>query len=131
MPIATVTDVEGRWRPLSDSETLIAETRLADAERSIRRRIKDLDARIAADPDGFGADVVQVIADAVIRVLLNPDRKRQEQIDDYKYTRDRTISDGTLRITAADWLLLGVSVGARKAFSIDTTPAAAMVSRDG
>lgn len=124
MPIATYEDVEARWRPLSDSEQAVATVRLADVERMIRRRIPTLDARIAAD-ENFGLDVVRVMADAVIRVLLNPDGKRQESIDDYSWTRDRSISDGALRITAAEWLLLGVTVGSRKAFMIDTTPAAA------
>lgn len=118
MSIATTADVEARWRPLSDEETTVAETRLEDAERNLRRRIKDFAVRVETDED-FRADVVQVEADAVIRVLLNPDRKSEEKIDDYAFKRG---SDGGLRITADEWATLGVVASKRKAFMLDTTP---------
>lgn len=125
MATAEIFDVEARWRPLTAAETIVAQTRLDDVERMIRRKITDFDARIAADDD-FKADVVQVEADAVIRVLKNPDAKRQESIDDYSWTRDRSISGGALRILLGEWELLGVRVGGRKAFMIDTTPPVAL-----
>ncbi len=130
MAITADTDVEARWRPLSDPEKVVAATRIEDAERRLRAKIPDLVALAAADPD-YEATVIQVVADAVIRVLKNPNSKSSEQIDDYKWTRDKSVSDGALRITSAEWASLGVTTAgpSGKAFSIDTTPAAAVVRR--
>ena len=121
MAYAEVTDVEARWRPLTESESIVATARLADVLRRIKSRITDLDDRAAADAD-FAADVVQVQVDAVLRLLKNPDGKRAESIDDYSWTRDRALSDGALRITEEEWALLGVATPRRKAYMIDTTP---------
>lgn len=123
MAITTVSDVEARWRPLNDSQTTVASTRIEDAERRLRGKIADLETRAADDAD-FRATVVQVVADAVIRVLKNPNSKSSEQVDDYKWTRDKSVSDGALRITSAEWALLGVTTAgpSGKAFSLDTTP---------
>jgi hypothetical protein len=136
---ATVADVESRWRPLTDDETTLAETRLEDVYRNIRRRFrklgKNVDALIAADDalsdgdvdKGFREDVIEVQADAVIRVLINPEKLRMESIDDYSRTRDKSVSDGVLRVTGEEWAKLGVtSESSSRAFSIDTTPAAAL-----
>jgi hypothetical protein len=139
--IAAPADVVAAWRPLTDEEALVASTRLATTERWIRKRItaagRDLAAELAADaalpdddPDkGFRQEIVDVQVEAVLRVMMNPDRLRSESIDDHSFTRDRTISDGTLRITAEEWARLGIttSPSARKAFMIDTTPDAALV----
>jgi hypothetical protein len=67
-------------------------------------------------------DVRMVIANAVIRVLKNPDGKRQESIDDYSWTRDRVLSAGVLYLTDDEWRILGGIGGKGAAFQIDTTP---------
>ena len=121
MTLTNVSDIENRWRPLTDDEAVVATTRLADAERRIAARIPNFDQRVE-DDNGFVNNVVEVASSAVIRILLNPDGKRSESIDDYSWTRDRAVSDGILRITPEEWALLGVSRGGRKAFTIDTTP---------
>lgn len=126
-PIVVPDDIENRWRPLTDQEKLNADALTGDAWRMIRSRIGDetLDEKSTDVTNGeyFIDDVVMVIANAVIRVLKNPDGKRQESIDDYAWTRDRVLSAGVLYITDDEWRVLGVSgAGRGAAFQIDTTP---------
>ena len=131
MAVATPADVVAAWRPLTDDEETVAGTRLSTTERWIRQRLllvgQDLNAEVEADAD-FRQEVIDVQVEAVMRVMLNPDRVRSESIDDYSVTKDRSIADGQLRITAEEWARLGITTTppARKAFSIDTTPAAAL-----
>lgn len=75
-------DIEARWRPLTADETVVAETRLDDAWRLLRRLVPDIESRLG-DPDTL-ADAVQALAEAVIRVLKNPDgiRRGTVSIDD-------------------------------------------------
>lgn len=122
---ATAADVENRWRPLTDAERVIANTLLGDVWRMIARRIPDVDERMADVDTGadYTADVVMVQANAVMRVLKNPDGNRSESIDDYSWTRDRTLSAGILYLTDDEWALLDGGTGVRGAFTIDTTPA--------
>lgn len=65
---ATTADIVSRWRPLTAAETAVAETRLEDAWRKLKRDIPDLEARMVGDDD-LTAEVIRVLADAVIRVL--------------------------------------------------------------
>jgi hypothetical protein len=46
---ATTSDLEARWRPLTDAEAVIAGTLLADASAQIRSEFPTLDAVIAGD----------------------------------------------------------------------------------
>lgn len=122
---ATTEDVAARWRPLSDTETTVAETRLNDAwlmlKRHATRRGVDVEDEILTDDDLF-AEVVRVLATAVLRVLMNPEGKTQESGDDYAYTRGggNADADGVLRITdeELDDLFPGLAETGR-AFSID------------
>lgn len=93
-------DIEARWRPLSSEEQNVASTLLEDAWRLLRRvdGLADLEARIDADSE-LRAEVVRVLSLAVKRVLLNPDGKQIEQIDDYSYTRDKSTAAGELYFT--------------------------------
>jgi hypothetical protein len=61
-------DIESRWRTLTEAETAVAETRLEDAWRRLKRLVPDLETRMVGDED-LSADVVQVLADSVIRLL--------------------------------------------------------------
>src|SRR5690606_39528980 len=86
MAVATVDDVQDRFdRPLSEDERRLAEVLLGDVEAMIRARIRDLDARVAADSN-YRALVVKIEAAAVLRVLRNPEGYRQET-EDRKSTR--------------------------------------------
>ena len=118
---ATTADLVARWRPLSDQEDTNGETFLGDAWRMLRRRITTLEDDIAADTSGDLADeVVRVMATAVLRVMKNPDAKRQESIDDYSWTRDQAASAGLLYFTDDELNDLIVdNTGPSGAFSID------------
>lgn len=82
---ATYQDVEARWRPLTTAERTVADTRLDDAWRKLKRDVSDLQTRMVDDTD-LTADVVRVLADAVIRVLrsneLNGKRRGTVSVDD-------------------------------------------------
>jgi hypothetical protein len=141
--VAKPADVVARWRPLSPNQETVAQTRLADVERQIRRRMtkvgRSLTDELAADdllavddPDKVFRDtLVEVEVLAVLRVLKNPEGLRSESFDDYSRTRDRASSDGELRVTAEEWAKLGLpatdpKTSTRKAFMVDTTPPAAV-----
>lgn len=98
---ATVADLAARWRPLSAQETTNGNTFLEDAWRMLRRRFATIEADVATDPD-LSAEVVRVMATAVLRVMKNPDGKRQESIDDYSWTKDQSVSAGLLYFTDAE-----------------------------
>jgi hypothetical protein len=121
---AAVDDLVSRWRTLTAQETTNGTTFLADAwgllKRIYLRRGEDLDALVATDDDGFADEVVRILATAVLRVMKNPDGKRQESIDDYSWTRDESVSSGLLYFTddELDGLIPGSGVTGR-AFSID------------
>lgn len=90
-PFATATDVEQRWRPLTDEETDTVTVDLADASAILRLPIPDIDARIAADATGNLASAAKrVVVDAVLRLRRNPHgaKRIQEQIGDKAYTLD-------------------------------------------
>ncbi|HEY9411701.1 MAG TPA: Gp19/Gp15/Gp42 family protein [Jiangellaceae bacterium] len=120
---ATSADVAARWRPLSTEETAVSDTLLEDAwvmlKRHATRREVDLEDQILTDDDLF-AEVVRVMATAVLRVLKNPEGKSQESIDDYSYTRNSGVAGGSLEFTDAelDDLLPGLAESGR-AFTYD------------
>lgn len=120
---ATTADIESRWRPLSTQETVNAQTFLADAWRMLKRDLTtsgiDIEAEIATDTD-LEAEVVRVMATAVLRVMKNPDGKRQEAIDDYSWTRDQAVSAGLLYFTSDELGDLFPGTNTRgQAFTID------------
>lgn len=92
---ATTADITSRWRTLSAQETTNAQTFLDDAWGMLLRRFPDLEAQFAVDT-GLQAEVVRILATAVLRVMKNPDGKRTESIDDYSWTRDQATSAGLL-----------------------------------
>lgn len=90
--------VEARWRPLTDSERAITPQLLDDAAGIIVARLPTVEARVLAGTLD-GKLVQRVQAAMVKRVLLNPDGKGKESIDDYSWTRDNAVSAGLLNIT--------------------------------
>lgn len=103
--LAEISDVEGAWRPLSDAETLVVTNRLVFASAIVRQRVPDIDDRIASG-DIDPVLVAGVVAEAIKRVMINPDGKRAETIDDYSYTRDSALSAGSLYLTDDEIALL-------------------------
>lgn len=94
-------DLEARWRPLSEQEAINGETFLDDAWRMLKRRFSTLEADMGTIDD-LEAEVVRIMATAVLRVMKNPDGKRQEAIDDYSWQRDQAVSAGLLYFTDAE-----------------------------
>lgn len=120
---AAVADVTARWRPLLAQETTNAQTFLNDAWVMLRRRMAvegvNIETKVAADAD-LKADVVRVLATAVLRVMKNPDGKSRESIDDYSWSRDEAVSSGLLYFLdeELDSLIPGSGNGGR-AYMID------------
>ena len=112
MAYASVEDVQDRLgRPLTDEERALAATLLDDVEAMLRGRIPDLDDRVAADPN-YRALVVMVEANAVCRVLRNPDGVRQETEGNYSYSLNVAAAAGYLLVLDLEWGLLGAASGA-------------------
>jgi hypothetical protein len=107
MAYASADDVAVRWsRELSCEDIKLVEVRLEDVERLIRRRIPDLEDRIASGKVNV-EDVVQVEADAVLRLARNPEGYVSETDGNYTYTLSKDLATGTLSITSAEWTILG------------------------
>ena len=106
-PMATVHDVALRWgHDPSDAESALIELRLADVERMILRKIPDIRLRIAAGDVHF-EDVVQVEADAVVRLMRNPEGYISETDGDYSYQIAKELSTGRLAVLDDEWDALG------------------------
>jgi Phage protein Gp19/Gp15/Gp42 len=111
MPYATASDVSTRLgKELTTEEVTLVETRLADVERMILRKVPDLAAKVTAG-DIDAADVVQVEADAVLRLVRNPDGLYSESDGNYTYVRSRELASGRLEITREEWEVLRVRTG--------------------
>ncbi|GAB4584406.1 Gp19/Gp15/Gp42 family protein [Nocardia sp. IFM 10818] len=107
MAYAEPADVAVRWgRTLSDEEKALILARLTDVERRIRRKIRDLDKKVA-EGEILRDDVVQVEADAVLRLVRNPDGYIQESDGSYSYMLSQDAASGKLEILAEEWELLG------------------------
>lgn len=122
---ATPADIESRWRLLTSDEFTIAETRLDDAWRKLKRDILDLESRMVGDDD-LTADVVRVLADAVIRLLRSAQsdglKRRTVAVDDGSatYERDTDYDRASLYFTESEMADLSgnVTSGQARAFSV-------------
>jgi len=108
MAYATPSDVEARWgRAPTPEELVVIDVRLEDVERMILRRVPTLDALVAAgtiDSD----DVIQVEADAVLRLVRNPEGYQSETDGNYTYMFQSGMTAGRLEILPEEWLKLGI-----------------------
>lgn len=109
---ATVDDLAARLlgRDLTEDERAKVPNLIADASAIMREQVPDIDARQPATATG-------VCCAMVLRVVLNPEGKRQQSVDDYSYTTDSARSSGELYLTAQELAQLQPAVGGR-AFSI-------------
>lgn len=125
MAYATAEDIESRLgRELEDSEVTIVEQRLEDCELIILGRIPTLHAKV--DAGTINADIVAMVeADAVIRILRNPEGIVGETDGNYSYQLNWATVTGTLSLTSEEWRLLGYT---RNAFTI--TPKIGSVPRN-
>lgn len=111
MAHAVAADVAVRWGKAIDTleaETVaLIETRLGDAERMIKRRIPDLDAKITAATLDV-EDVKQVEADMVLRLVRNPEGYLSETDGNYTYMLQQSLSAGKLTVEPDEWETLGL-----------------------
>jgi hypothetical protein len=108
MAYASVDDVAVRWsRDLSCEERELVSVRLEDVERLIRRRVPNLDDRLA---DGLidVEDLIQVEADAVLRLARNPEGYVSETDGNYTYQLSKDLATGKLMLASDEWAMLGV-----------------------
>lgn len=107
MTYATATDVTDRLGKSADADlTTLINTRLADVERMIKKRIPTLDTE-AGDAD-FLAELIRVEADAVLRLARNPEGYFSETDGSYTYQFIQSLASGTLEILPDEWKMLGV-----------------------
>ncbi|CAN5579644.1 hypothetical protein BH09ACT8_BH09ACT8_27240 [soil metagenome] len=108
MAYATTADVEAVYgKALTTEETALVVRRLAQVERMILRRIPDLAGQTEAGDIDL-ADVVDIEAEAVLRVIRNPEGLRAENDGTYGYQLSSEAADNRLRILPEEWLTLGI-----------------------
>lgn len=115
MAYATASDVTARWaRTPTDEETTLIEVRLDDVERMIKRKIPDLATKVDDSAD-YRDDVIQVEADAVLRLVRNPEGYLSETDGNYTYMLTQDMATGRLEVLPEEWEILGV---VRRRFSV-------------
>lgn len=108
MAYATSDDVVELWAKEPEPEVLVLiERRLEQVERMIRRRIPDLDAKVEAS-ETFLADLIDVEADAVLRLVRNPEGYVSETDGAYTYQLSEALNSGQLQVLDDEWMMLGV-----------------------
>jgi hypothetical protein len=112
---ATISDLEHRWRPLVGQEQVNAAAYLTDAWVLLLSKRPTLEADMTALTVSSG-NVVRVVCAMVLRLLKNPDGKRSESIDDYRYERHELVSSGALHVTGDE--LADVTPGRRRTRSL-------------
>jgi hypothetical protein len=105
---ATADDVVTLWAKEPEPEVMVLiERRLEQVERMIRRRIPTLDALVAAS-DTFEADLIDIEADSVLRLVRNPEGYLSETDGAYTYQLQQDLSAGRLQVLDDEWTILGV-----------------------
>ncbi|WP_280442933.1 Gp19/Gp15/Gp42 family protein [Nocardia brasiliensis] len=117
--LATPEDV-ARWlgRALSEPERNLAAVLVDGAARKIMARIPDLAAKLTAGALDIET-VIMVQANAVCRVLRNPDGYRSEAAGTFSYQVDSRVAAGFLAILPEEWRDLGVEVSTQLAPATD------------
>lgn len=108
MAYATANDVVILWAKEPEPEVMtLIERRLEQVERMIRRRIPTLDTKVAAS-ETFEADLIDIEADVVLRLVRNPEGYLSETDGTYTYQLQADLTGGRLVITDEEWTALGV-----------------------
>lgn len=108
MAYATAADVVTLWAKEPEPEVMVLiERRLEQVERMIRRRIPTLDALVAAS-ETFEADLIDIEADCVLRLVRNPEGYLSETDGTYTYQLQSDLSSGRLQVLDEEWTILGV-----------------------
>ena len=100
-----ISDLEERFRPLTDAEKINATALLSDAWERAQAKVPGLQARRDAGllSDGL---VTSVVAAMAVRVLRNPEALKAWIVDGDSFTRDNAVASGLLFITADEIALL-------------------------
>lgn len=115
MAFATSEDVTTLWAKEPEPEVIaLIERRLEQVERLLRRRIPTLDLKVSLS-ETYRADVVDIEADAVLRLVRNPEGYSSETDGGYTYQLQSDLSSGKLTITDEEWEILGVNSVSRMA----------------
>ncbi|WP_405159842.1 phage Gp19/Gp15/Gp42 family protein [Nocardia sp. NBC_01499] len=117
--LATPEDV-ARWlgRTLSEPERNLAGVLVDGAARKIMARVPDLAAKLATGVLDIET-VIMVQANAVCRVLRNPEGFRSEAAGSFSYQVDSRVAAGFLAILPEEWRDLGVEVSTQLAPATD------------
>lgn len=108
MAYASADDVVVLWAKEPEPEVmLLIERRLDQVERMIRRRIPSLDTLAAASAT-FMADLIDIEADVVLRLVRNPEGYISETDGSYTYQLQTDLSGGRLVVLNDEWTALGV-----------------------
>lgn len=103
--LASLDDVENRYGPLSEAESVHAATLITQASAMVRAQVPTVDDRLLSGALS-SALTTGAVADAVVRVLDNPRGKSQESIDDFAFRRSDAVASGRLYIAVEDLILL-------------------------
>lgn len=118
-PLASAADVAQIWQPLTPEQQSRASGLAEYASAMLRQMLPGIDGWIA---DGtVGEPLVRfTVANAIKRVLANPDSVLQESIDDYSSTKAAAAAAGEILFTADDLAALRPlgGRGAARAFTI-------------
>ena len=112
---ASMSDLEARWRPLTDQEVTNAEAFLDDAYALLLGRRPTLEADVTAG-SVTAPNVVRVVCAMVLRVLKNPDGYDEEAVDDWRGRRNTLVASGLLHVTPDE--LQDITPGRRSRRSI-------------
>lgn len=118
-------DIESRFRTLTDAESGVIDAMIADAQDVLEARLIGLgvtDKELAASPYAF-RQYVRVVAQMIIRVFRNPEGFLTETIDGYTYRRDSVVSAGVLDPTDAELDQLRPNPARRTRGAFTITPA--------
>lgn len=120
MAYATAEDVTTLWAKEPEPEVIaLIGRRLEQVERMILRRVPTLAARVAASPI-YRADVIDIEADAVLRLVRNPEGYLSETDGNYTYQLQTDLSSGRLEIRDEEWEILGVNSISRMSVIVPT-----------
>jgi hypothetical protein len=115
---ATVSDLEVRWRPMSDAERDVEQAVLDDAWEAVLLPLRPTLPDLVAAGSLPERTVRFVLCSMVLRVLRNPDGKSEESIDDYRYRRDAAVSSGALYASPDELGMLTPVVNRARARSV-------------
>lgn len=128
MAWTTAAEVVGAWiGGDAPSDTALVDTWIGKAERLLRSKVADLQARIdgTLEPDLL-SNVKDVVTEMVHEVFRNPEGVRQRQEGSGPFTGSVTYGGdkpGALRVTADQLELLAPAGASTGAYTVDLIPA--------